>query len=128
MSYWHDNNLEEKVMEILSDPAGYDPDHHFGRPFLTAYQVAIEFASRHADDCARLDLPVGGAGTGRRNSLAQYLARQLSGEIKAGHIPHIEGRFLCGQYLREISFDNRGETIHSSVRTLSMFRLRDAQS
>lgn len=130
MSYWQEHNLEEKITKILSDVPDYAPDHHFGRPFLTAYQIAIEFAHRYPDDFACLGFPVGGAGIGQRNSLAQYLAGQLSANIKSGHITHVEGGFLSNHHLNDITFDNAGEIIRSSLTTtqftLSMFRLRDS--
>ncbi|MBC8492794.1 MAG: hypothetical protein H8D43_03330 [Chloroflexi bacterium] len=105
-------------------------EHHSGRPFLTAYQPAIEFARRHADDAAELGFPIGGVGTGQRNSLAQYLAGQLFRNIQDGRLPDIEGGILSNQHLNGISFDVDGEVIHSSLTgtdfTLSMFRLRDS--
>ena len=129
MSYWEEQNLEEKVTNILAQDPYHVQDHHLGRPFLTAYQIAIEFNRRHPDDVDRLDLPVGGSGVGRRNSLAQYLAHQISAGIKAGRIMHIEGGFLSNQHLNCITFDNDGVNICSSLTntqfTLSMFRLCD---
>jgi hypothetical protein len=96
---------------------------------LTAYQIAIEFARLYPDDATKLGSPIGGAGTGQRNSLAQYLAGQLSRNIGAGQLPNIEGGFLSNQHLKDISFDVGTEIIHSSLTntnfTLSMFRLRN---
>ena len=129
MSKWQELNIEEKITQILRDIPDAAPEHHLGRPFLTAYQIAIEFARRHPKDAAELDFPIGGAGTGQRNSLAQYLAGQLSKNIKARRLADIEGGFLSNQHLNDISFDVDGEIIHSSLTTtgftLSMFRLRD---
>ena len=129
MSQWQEYNLEEKITQILSDVPDYAPDHHLGRPFLTAYQIAIEFAHRYPEDFARLGFPVGGIGIGQRSSLAQYLAKRLSDGIKAERITHIAGSFLSNQHLNDIYFDNDGESIRSSLTstqfTLSMFRLRD---
>ncbi len=131
MSLWQELNIEDKVTQILRDIPDAAPEHHLGRPFLTAYQIAIEFANRYPDDAARLGFPVGGTGTGQRNSLAQYLAGQLSRNISTGQMPHIEGGFLSNQHLSDISFRNDIETIHSSLTntnfTLSMFRLRNRQ-
>jgi len=129
MSKWRELSIEEKITQILKDIPDAAPEHHLGRPFLTAYQIAIEFARRHPEDAALLDFPIGGAGTGQRNSLAQYLAGQLSRNISAGRLTGIEGGFLSNQHLNDISFDVDGEIIHSSLTgtsfTLSMFRLRD---
>lgn len=128
MSKWEQLNIKEKVERILSDVPDAASEHHLGRPFLTAYQLAIEFARRHPDDAAELGFPIGGVGTGQRNSLAQYLAGQLSKNIRDGRLPEIEGGFLSNQHLNDISFDVDGEVIHSSLTstgfTLSMFRLR----
>lgn len=129
MSYWQKHNIEEKITQIMTGVPVHDPSHHFGQPFLTAYQIAIEFANRYPDDAAGLGFQVGGEGIGERNSLAQYLARQLSSGINAGRITHIEGGFLSNHTLNAITFDNNGEIITSSLTNtqypLSMFRLRN---
>ena len=36
-NFWEANELEEKVIQVLAEITYYDPDHHFGRPFLTAF-------------------------------------------------------------------------------------------
>lgn len=79
MSYWEEYNIGDSVNQILVNVE--DDRHYFGRPFLTAYQVAIEFANRYPDIVTRLDKQVGGAGTGEHTSLAQYLALELSKQI-----------------------------------------------
>ncbi|MBL8099979.1 MAG: hypothetical protein JNK81_12400 [Anaerolineales bacterium] len=126
MSQWQELDIENKITQILRDVPNSVPDHPLGRPYLTAYQIAIEFAQLYPHEAEQLGFPIGGAGTGQRNSLAQYLAGQLSRNI--GQLPHIEGGFLSNQHLKDISFDVGGETIHSSLTntnfTLSMFRLR----
>jgi hypothetical protein len=129
MNYWQELGIEDKITQILRDIADAAPDHHLGHAFLTAYQLAIVFENRHPNDAAQLGFPVGGAGIGQRNSLAQYLAGQLSRNIKSGHLTHIEGAFLSNLHLSDISFQSGTETIHSSLTNtnfeLSMFRLRD---
>jgi hypothetical protein len=125
MSYWQENNIEEKITQIIASVHVHDPSHHFGLPFLTAYQIAIEFADRYPDDAAGLGFPVGGSGIGQRNSLAQYLAKELSRGINTGRITHIEGGFLSNHKLNAITFDNNGEIITSSL-TISIFRLRNS--
>jgi hypothetical protein len=128
MSKWEEFDFEQKITEILSDDSEYAPGHQLGRPFLTAYQIAIEFARRHPDDFRRFGFPIGGVGIGQRNSLSQYLAQRLSALIGSGHIIHIEGGFLSNRHLNDITFKSEGETIRSSLTggpyTLSMFRLR----
>ena len=97
-------------------------------PFLTAYQIAIEFAEQFPDDVRRTGLPIGGRGTGQHSSLAQYIARELSRRIENHEILDIEGSFLSNRHLVGISFDNRGAVIDSSLTDsqfdLSMFRMR----
>jgi hypothetical protein len=106
----------------------YRDDHHFGRPFLTPYQIAIEFARRHPVDFKAIGLPIGGAGTGEYNSLAQYIAQQLSQRMLKGELPDFEGGFISNNHLVEMSFDYEARTIVSSLTNteydLSLFRLR----
>jgi len=126
MSYWDDFAIEERILDILRtvDSQG----HHLGRPFLTSYQIAIEFDRRHHDIVINLNLPVGGAGVGQRSSLAQYLARELSQRIQSREMTDIEGGFLSSQHLEDISFEGRDRVFHSSLMDspvgVSMFRLR----
>ena len=130
VSIWEEFALESRVREILK-AARYDKRHHFGRPFLTAYQLAIAFDKAHREDRKRIGKPVGGKGTGQKDSLAQYLAWQLSRRIKSGELVDIEGRFLQGQDLRSLEYDQDdqgGEVVKSSSGksdALSMFRLKD---
>ena len=43
MSQWNDHDLGGKIEQILADlPLGNPEGHHFGRPYLSAYQLAIE--------------------------------------------------------------------------------------
>lgn len=125
---WQELDIEGKVIEILNDIRDAAPEHHLGRPFLTAYQIAVEFARRYPEDAKQLGLPIGGAGTGKHNSLAQYLALQLSRGIKAGRLAGIEGSLTSTRHLSDIRFDADGKVIHSSLTgsgsRLSMFRLR----
>jgi hypothetical protein len=129
MSAWQELGIEEKIIRILSEVSDVVVEHHLGRPFLTAYQIAIEFDDRYPRETAQLGFPVGGVGIGQRNSLAQYLAGQLSRNINAGQLSQIEGGFLSNQHLDDISFNHGAEVIHSSLTdtnfNLSMFRLRD---
>ena len=128
-SLWQELNIENKVTQILRDVPNAAPEHHLGRPFLTSYQIAIEFANRYPDDVVRIGFPIGGVGIGQKNSLAQYLAGQLSRNISAGQLTNIEGGFLSNQHLNDINFQSGDEIIQSSLTntnfTLSMFRLRD---
>ena len=127
MSFWEEYEIGDKVTQILVDVE--DEGHHFGRPFLTAYQLAIEFANRYSAIVARLDKQVGGAGTGEHTSIAQYLALELSRQIRDDSNYPIEGAFISNRYVRELSYNHGKKTIVSSLTgsqySLSMFRLRE---
>ncbi|MEQ4487574.1 MAG: hypothetical protein AAC993_01890 [Dehalococcoides mccartyi] len=123
---WQQHNIEPRIIQILQEVQ--DCGHHFGRPYLTAYQLAIEFQQRHPDISIALDREIGGAGTGKYVSLAQYLARQLSASIlNDPHYP-IEGAFISNQNVKELSYNAEDKIITSSLTVssygLSMFRLR----
>ena len=128
MSQWEDFRFEERIRQILQEVTYYREDHHFGRPFLTAYQIAIEYARRYPDDLNQIGLQIGGSGIGERNSLAQYIAGQLSQRMQSGALPDFEGGFISNNHLLEISFGNENQRIISSLTDtaydLSMFRLR----
>ena len=104
MYKWEKFDIENKVIDILRHAEGHPQEHHFGSPFLTAYQLAIAFSQLYPDDFQSLGYEnVGGKGIGKRSSLAQYLAKQLSTRIRDGRIQNIEGRFLSNQFLEQIS-------------------------
>ena len=124
MSKWQRFEVEQRVREILADINYEDPTHHFGRPFITAYQLAIEFSNRFPDAFAGLELPIGGEGCGVQTSLPQYLARELSRNIRSGTIMDIEGAFISDQHIRHITFEHQGNLVPSSVANISIFRLR----
>lgn len=112
-SLWQQYNIEDKVIQILA--AVEDEGHHFGRPFLTAYQLAMEFDHRHHDIVGDCGYRVGGAGIGERNSLAQYLALELSRHVRDNPDYPIEGAFISNQDVRELSYNYGQEVIISSL-------------
>ena len=124
MSIWQRYSIESRIREIL----GFAPTtrHHFGRAFLTPYQIAIAFEQLHPQDARLIAKPVGGKDTGTHDSLAKYFANQLSRRIRSGSITDIEGRFLSGLYLDTLKYRNRGDTVTSSLgeADMSIFRLR----
>ena len=123
MSTWQRYSIEARIREIL---ASVPLDgHHFGRPFLTPYQIAIAFEQRHPQDARLIAKPVGGRHTGRHDSLAEYFANQLSRRISNGTLTDIEGRYLNGRFLKALQYDNRGQTVASSRarQNMSIFRL-----
>ena len=132
MSLWEELDIANRITQILHDVPDAAAEHHLGRPFLTAYQIAIELNRQYPEIAQQLDAPVGGVGIGQRSSLSQYVARQLSRNINSGNLPHIEGGFLSNQHLNDISFQNGDKIIHSSLTstqyTLSMFRLREGDN
>ena len=129
-SFWESQNIAAKLTDVLSRVTYVEPSHHFGRPFVTAYQLAILFKERFPYEVSRLGHPVGGKDSGVKFSLTSYLAGQLSTRIKSGEITDIEGCFLSNRQLIRIEFNDGGETITSSSTDsqydLSMFRLKDS--
>lgn len=127
LSLWDELQLEDKIFQILGVES-HNPDHHFGRPFLTPYQIAISFKTLFPAEYARINKPVGGKGTGQKDSLAQYFALELSRRINNGSIQNIEGRFLHRKHLLTLQYDDEGKIIESSAMQsydLSMFRRID---
>ena len=123
MSIWHDHSVDSHIREILASvPESGD---HFGRPFLSPYQIAIAFDQQYEHIARLIAKPVGGTHTGRHDSLAQYFANQLSRRIRNGELRDIEGRYLDGRFLESLRYDNGGETVTSSLRqaNMSIFRL-----
>lgn len=127
-SIWAELSVLTKVEEVLRQvPAG---SHHFGQPWVTAYQLAIMLDHRYSDVRAALNTGLGGAGTGSHTSLAQYVARQLSGRIKSeGDTFPIEGAYLSNDHVASLNFVGpNGEAVTSSLTDsgyhLSMFRVR----
>lgn len=128
MSKWESLQLEERIAGILRGVRYHRP-HHFGRPYLTTYQLAIAVDTQYPEVRQQLRYPLGGKGAGRHSSLAQYLARELSRRIRLGIITTIEGAFVSKDAGIEITcYLSSGEAVESSltdVYDLSMFRLRD---
>lgn len=132
ISAWERLDIEDKVLTILrAVPRAGSPDE-YGRPFISAYQLAIEMEVRHPEVRRALGKPIGGVGTGQRDSMAQYLAGQLARLIKDEGVAYaIEGAGLSPRHLADITFNlPDGEVIRSSNTEagwdLSMFRLRAA--
>jgi hypothetical protein len=131
MSVWEEQGVEAAVLEALHELGTHgDGGHHFGRSWVTAYQVAITVQAAHPEIVTALSVTVGGSGTGARTSLAQYLARELSGRIKRdGDAYPVEGAFISNEYLTSLTYrDTEGHVITSSLTgsgyDLSLFRAR----
>jgi len=127
MSVWDACKMEEKIFRIL-DVQSHEPEHHFGRPFMTPYQIAIAFKKMYPAEFENIGKPLGGRNIGQHDSLAQYIALELSRRIRDGNITNVEGRFLHRQNLRTLKYDDNGTEIESSLMQsydLSMFRRID---
>ena len=128
-NYWKEESIEDKIKNILLEINYINPNHSFGRPFITAYQLAINFEQQYPAVVAKMQLQIGGKGVGTRTSLAQYLAREISRHYDQMK-DYLEASFISNEHLTEISFkDNNGQDIISSLTDsgydLSIFRLRD---
>lgn len=127
MSIWAEYDLTAKIVDVLGRVTY---DHHFGHPYVSAHQLAIELQRLYPDVVAAIGEPLGGVDTRQRSSLSQYLARELSGKIKADPDFPIEGGFLWSGHIADMSFTTTdGTHIRSSLPgsgfPLSMFRLRE---
>ena len=121
MSLWRDENVADKLVEILRSIHYKDGDHTFGRPFLTSYQLAIEFKRRFPAVVAMLPAhrEIGGEGTGEYNSLSQYIGKQISEHFDDMRALGIECGFLSSNDLVKLEFS---QNVCSSVKDVSMFR------
>lgn len=81
---WKKYKLEEKIIAILSEVPGKNDTPHFGNVFLSAYQLAIEFAKRYPKyrKDFELEKEIGGKDTGEYTSLAQYFGKSAFKEDK----------------------------------------------
>lgn len=110
----------------LNSPEG----HHFGRPFVSSYQIAIRLLEADPTLSEALDLDVGGRGTGRHVSLAQYVGQNLSRQIRADAEHAIEGVFMSNELVRQVVYRRPGggdDVVSSLVGTdfdMALFRLR----
>ena len=130
VTIWAEHDVEARILEVLGDVPTTNDAHHFGRPYMSAYQLAIELHRRYPAVAKALGRPVGGAGVGRRNSLAQYLAKQLSDRNRDDDHYPVEGAFITNQDVLRLSYQGPdGAPVTSSLTgsgfELSLFRLRD---
>lgn len=126
---WDEHDVLNKIIEVLRAVHLNNAHHPFGRPYLTAYQLAIAVDERYPEVRVALGYPIGGTGVGQHNSLAQYLSGELSRRIGAndGAYP-VEGAFVSNEHVEEIKYRSHdGSEIVSSLTgtgyDLSMFRL-----
>lgn len=130
-SLWRQLDVETKVIDVLGSVEPTSSPRLGGRPFVSAYQLAILVDERYPEVRQALgDVPIGGAESGSRTSLAQYLAERVGAEIR-GHSGNyrIEGATLSRMRLGELRFKTPGrDDIRNSNAEagfdLSLFRLR----
>lgn len=119
VSVWDQFDVTGKILAILEESPIRAPGHHFGRPWLTAYQITTALEARHPETYAALAGP---------DSAHQRVARQLSERIKNDPDFPIEGADLSTVRIHTLMFERvGGEPVPSSVsggRPLSMFRSR----
>ena len=127
MNKWIQFDMENKIVEVLAQKR-FESEHHFGRHFLTPYQIALELVRLHPELPSLLKKDVGGLGTGSQNSIAQYIAQRLSTIIKAEELTGIEGAFISNLHSTDLVYkDTTGNEVRSSnteQEGLSLFRLR----
>jgi hypothetical protein len=124
-------DVEATIQEALEE-VGYAESgrEHLGRPFITAYQLAIKVHRLDPQLAVTLGVDIGGEGVGQYTSLAQYLARQLSRRIRElGTSYDIEGAQLSGVGLVAMDFRHPGGGVIASSNVgagfdLTMFRVR----
>ncbi|MBK5221392.1 MAG: hypothetical protein JJE52_00640 [Acidimicrobiia bacterium] len=130
MSMWSEHDLTEKVIQILTDVHCNNDVHHFGRPYVSAYQIAIEMQRRFPGTVSAIGKPIGGAGTGQHNSLAQYLSNELSKQIERLDDEYpVEGAFFSNEHASAITFTGaEGAVVTSSLVgtdfDMALYRLR----
>jgi hypothetical protein len=130
MSLWSEHDLTDTVVEILAGVHCNNEVHHFGRPYISSYQIAIKMERQFPDTVAAIGKPIGGAGTGQHNSLAQYLSNELSKQSKAQGVEHpVEGALFSNENAAAVTFTGAdGAVITSSLVgtdfDMALYRLR----
>ena len=131
VSLWEQHRMEERVRRVLEDVHLNNPQgHHFGRPYLSSYQIAIALDAEDPGLKHGLGKPVGGSGTGAHNSLAQYIGGELSRQIKVqGELHYAEGAFLSNERVQAIAYRGAdgSQVLSSLVGTdfdMALFRMR----
>jgi hypothetical protein len=118
-------DIEELVGILRENCPEYEEGHHMGRPYMSAYQIAVHFCRRNPEH----HLPIGGTGVGSNQSLAQRIARFLSMTIRNDEYPALEGSFISHSQLKSMTFTDFENNL-INVSTLgskaghSIFRVR----
>lgn len=123
-------DFEDRVIAILrSDQFSLREAHHFGTPFVSAYQLAVAFEATHGAICQQYGKGIGSDYKGMSN-LAGYIAWNLSKQISDDPDGYqVEGVWLSGNGLADLHFMYQGSVSTGSPNTkhggFSMFRLRN---
>lgn len=130
MSIWERHGMAERVRAALhavhlNDPSG----HHFGRPFVSSYQIAIALDVEDPQLRHVLGKQVGGVGVGTHDSLAQYVGNELSKQIRADPTGLRRGVFMSNERIDRIMYRGADgtEVVSSLTGTgydMALFRLR----
>lgn len=122
MSIWKQEHVPERIIESLENlnATGYN--------FVTAYQLAIQFAKDHGEVVDKLAIPIGGKDSGVKKSLASYLAGEIAKRKKVGEMADVDMAFLLTTWIQDIQFKyDNDDSFLSSVtgkkQTISVFRL-----
>jgi hypothetical protein len=131
-SIWERFEVERKVLNVLATVQPAPSPDLGGHPFLSTYQLAILLDTRYPEVRQALgNVPIGGADSGARTSLAQYLAERLAAQLRTnGEMYPIEGAALSRTHLGEMWFKVPGERDFRNSNAeagydLSLFRLRE---
>ncbi len=128
MSFWQEHDLTSKIETILGkfhpNIAGKD----FGKPYVSAYQIAFEFAREYSGIMQLSGYEVGGKDTDDRNSLALFIARELSTRIRTNQVTSIDCVFLAYKDIEALNYSYMGTTMVSNIGEtafdLALFRMK----
>jgi hypothetical protein len=126
MSMWEEFQVEQNVRQILAAQA-VDTRYGAGRPYLTAYQIAVEYKAGFRANFGNLQMQMGGARKGPYG-LPTYLARELAGRIKDGRIRDMQIAFLGYEHIKDLIFDDEGRDLKATTAQArwgtTLFRLK----
>lgn len=129
MPLWDQLDMTYLIRQILS-AVPPEPTYNTGRPFLTTYQIAIEFARRFPQETTAIGHATGGEGHGPY-AVTTYIARWLPDRIQRG-ANDIEMAFLDAMHMSSLQFEDAGTTRTATTNqagfNATMFRLRDQAS
>ncbi len=105
---WDAYRVEPAVLEILQDVRSHEQGHALGRPYLTAYQLAVAFDQRYPAIAADLAREIAGTGDDWIATLAGYLAQEMAARIRSGRLPGVQAALLSDRHLLAAAFGRGG--------------------